>query len=80
MNEHKTDITKGKQSTALAKHILETGHTADFVEVRILDKEKTEKKRYIEESLRIQQNIKNLKEDTDNINNSYVVAITKSVI
>ena len=78
MSEHKNDIAKQKPSTALSKHMLETGHTADFVNVKILDKENKERKRYTIESLRIQQKEKtamNLKEDTDNINASYRVAI-----
>lgn len=58
--------------------MLETGHTADFETVKILDKENMEKKRYTIESLRIQQKrnlTMNLKEDTDNISASYRVAI-----
>lgn len=78
MGEHKMDIEKGRGSTALSMHILQSGHTADFTKIKILDKERIERKRYTIESLRIQQHIKttmNLKEDTNNINASYRVAI-----
>ncbi|XP_075163098.1 uncharacterized protein LOC142235723 [Haematobia irritans] len=80
IGEHKADIEKRKERTALSQHIKNTGHTADFENYRILDKEKREKKRMTIESLRIQQNIRrtmNLKEDTDNISAAYSVAILK---
>lgn len=78
MGEHKNDIARQKETTALAQHMLHTGHSADFDQVKILDKENIERKRYTIESLRIQQksaHTMNLKEDTDNINASYRVAI-----
>lgn len=78
VGEHMVDINKRKDSTALSQHINQTGHTADFENVKILDKETMEKKRMTIESLRIQQQIRrtmNHKEDTDNINTSYRVAI-----
>lgn len=74
IDEHKADIRKGKQSTALAQHCVENGHKADFDNVRILDKEKKTNKRYTLESLRIQQrsdNAVNNKEDKDNTNKVY---------
>lgn len=79
MNEHKIDIEKKKEKTALSQHIANTGHTADFDDVRILDRERKEKKRLTIESLRIQQKIErtmNVKEDTDNISSSYSVVIS----
>ena len=72
------DIAKGKDSTALSQHVLSTGHTADLEQVRIIDKERMERKRFTKESLHIQKQINrtmNLKEDTSNINASYMVAI-----
>lgn len=78
ISEHQTDIEKKRESTGLSQHIMKSCHTPDFANVRILDTEKIEKKRLTIESLRIQQNIKytmNLKEDTNNINASYRVAI-----
>lgn len=78
MGEHKTDIEKGTQKTALAQHISKTGHKANFENVKILDKESKDDKRYTIESLRIQQKIErtmNLKEDTNNISVSYRIAI-----
>ncbi|XP_075157638.1 uncharacterized protein LOC142230905 [Haematobia irritans] len=78
MSEHEADINKGKQSTALAQHVKEYGHIADLKNVKILDKEKIENKRYTLESLRIQERIKtciNTKEDKDNTKLHYSVAI-----
>lgn len=78
ISEHKMNINKRKESTALSQHMIKTGHIADFDQIKILDKEKVAKKRYTKESLHIQRNIAitmNLKEDTDNINASYRVAI-----
>ena len=78
MGEHKTDIEKGTQKTTLAQHISKTGHNANFENVKILDKESKDDKRYTIESLRIQQKIErtmNLKEDTNNISVSYRIAI-----
>lgn len=46
INEHEADIEKGKESTALAQHIKESGHKAYFENVKILDKEKRLNKRY----------------------------------
>ncbi|XP_075158034.1 uncharacterized protein LOC142231304 [Haematobia irritans] len=79
VNEHRMDIEKKKESTALSQHILRHGHTADFENVRILERENKERKRLTLESLRIQQNIDrtmNVKEDTDNLSVSYRVAIS----
>lgn len=55
LSEHESDIKKKKNSTALAQHVLTSGHTADLANVRILDKEKRERTRYTIESLRILQ-------------------------
>ncbi|XP_059221518.1 uncharacterized protein LOC131996087 [Stomoxys calcitrans] len=77
--EHEADIRKGRQSTALAQHIKESGHAANFKTVRVLDREKIENKRYTLESLRIQQILKesiNTKEDKDNTKLQYSIAIT----
>lgn len=76
MGEHKMDIEKKKESTALTQHIIKTGHSADFTKVKVIDKENMEKKRYTKESLHIQKNINktvNLKEDTNQINASYII-------
>lgn len=83
MTEHKTDIEKEKARTALSQHIIDTGHTADFDGVKILDKERRERTRMTLESLRIQEKITktmNHKEDSDNISASYSVAITKKTV
>lgn len=76
--EHESDIKKCKESTALAQHINETGHKVNFDNIRILDKEKNENKRYTLESLRIQQKIHNTlntKEDKDRTKLQYSIAI-----
>lgn len=78
VNEHKADINRNKESTALSQHITNTSHKPDFDNIRILDKENNDKKRYTRESLRIQQQINktmNIKEDTDNLSASYKLAI-----
>lgn len=78
ISEHKKDIEKMTDSTGLSRHIISSRHSADFDGVKIIDKESKERKRYTKESLHIQKNINrtcNLKEDTNNINSSYIVAI-----
>lgn len=78
MCEHKNDIEKQKESTALSKHMICEKHKPDFERIKILDVETKQRKRFTIESLRIQQNIDrtmNLKEDTNNISFSYRVAI-----
>ncbi|XP_075167739.1 uncharacterized protein LOC142239876 [Haematobia irritans] len=78
VTEHEADIRKGRHTTALAQHCIELGHKADFESVKILDKERKENKRYTLESLRIQQRVQcaiNRKEDKDNTNAAYILAI-----
>ncbi|XP_075162990.1 uncharacterized protein LOC142235613 [Haematobia irritans] len=77
--EHEAGIRKEKETTALAQHIKESGHKANFKTVRILDREKIENKRYTLENLRIQQRLQisiNTKEDKDNTKLQYSIAIT----
>lgn len=78
--EHEADIKKGKETTALAQHIKESGHTVDFKSVKILDKERVENKRYTLETLRIQERISkvlNTKDDKDQTKLQYSVAINQ---
>ncbi|XP_065356466.1 uncharacterized protein LOC135962995 [Calliphora vicina] len=78
VNEHKTDIEKGKITTALSLHVKECNHKMDFDNIKILDREQKENKRYTLESLRIQQkihNTMNTKEDKDNTKLQYSAAI-----
>lgn len=78
ISEHQSDIRNSKMNTALSQHILETGHKANFENVRILDKERRVNTRYTIESLRIQQNLTktmNTKEDKDKTNLIYSVVI-----
>ncbi|XP_017492546.1 PREDICTED: uncharacterized protein LOC108380662 [Rhagoletis zephyria] len=75
LSEHEADIKEKKNSTALAQHVLTSGHTADLANVRILDKEKRERVRYPIESLRILQKREktiNQKEDTEDIAAAYI--------
>ncbi|XP_075160530.1 uncharacterized protein LOC142233476 [Haematobia irritans] len=78
INEHQTDIKKGKQTTALAQHCIERQHTPNWEDVRILDRERRANRRYTLESLRIQQKQHcaiNRKEDKDNTNAVYTIAL-----
>ncbi|XP_065368892.1 uncharacterized protein LOC135961324 [Calliphora vicina] len=78
VNEHKTDIEKGKITTALSLQVKECNHKMDFDNIKILDREQKENKRYTLESLRIQQkihNTMNTKEDKDNTKLQYSAAI-----
>lgn len=78
IGEHKADIEKRRDNTALSQHILDTGHIPNFKRVKILDKEKKERKRFLMESLHIiqqQTRTLNVKNDTDNVSASYRVAI-----
>lgn len=78
LGEHKNDISKHKQTTALSQHMINKKHTADFANAIILDKERRCNRRYTLETLRIQQNITktmNFKEDKDKIHVAYAVAI-----
>ena len=77
VGEHRQDITKNKQTTALAQHCAEL-HVPDFDNIKILDREKRLSTRFTLESLRIQQKLTktiNTKEDTDNISSIYVTAL-----
>lgn len=74
IKEHRTDVMKGKEATALCLHAKECNHNMDFENIKILDKEKNENKRYTLESLRIQQKLErtmNTKEDKDNTKLQY---------
>ncbi|XP_036320350.1 uncharacterized protein LOC118734769 [Rhagoletis pomonella] len=80
LGEHEADIRKRKSSTALSQHILTSGHTADFANTNIIDKERREQIRYTIESLRIMQKREmtiNKKEDTDNIAAAYITCLQK---
>ena len=76
VGEHKNDIIKNKQTTALAQHSTELQHVPDFENIKILDKEKRLNTRFTLESLRIQQKLTktiNTKEDVDNISAAYTI-------
>ena len=76
--EHKADIDNEKTATALSQHMMTHKHTANFEQVRILDRERNNNKRLTLESLRIQQKIEtamNSKEDKDKISLVYSVIL-----
>ena len=78
ISEHKNDIEKKKNGTALAQHVLEHNHKPNFHNVKILDKEKRESIRLTLESLRIQQKgnlALNTKEDRDSTKSVYSVIL-----
>ncbi|XP_036329553.1 uncharacterized protein LOC118741687 [Rhagoletis pomonella] len=82
INEHKLDAKNNKSTTALAQHLTENKHTADFDNAKVLDVENRTRRRMTLEGLRIQQKITeamNFKEDVDNINCAYATAITHNV-
>lgn len=76
--EHKADVNKERESTALAQHAKECNHVMNFDKIKILDKEKRVNKRFTLESLRIQERIHfamNTREDKDNTKLHYSAAI-----
>jgi len=81
MKEHEDDIRKKRtNSTALCEHAITKEHTIDFENVSIIDKEKNERKRYILESLHIQQKRKecmNLKTDVGEGSKFYLLALER---
>ncbi|XP_036320550.1 uncharacterized protein LOC118735060 [Rhagoletis pomonella] len=82
LSEHDADIRKKKNNTALAQHILTSGHTADLANTKILDRENREKIRYTLESLRIMQKRErtvNKKEDTNDIAATYLLCLQNTV-
>lgn len=66
MKEHISSI-KGKNNnkTALKKHVIDKGHTFNFEEVEILNKEVKLKKRLFLEMIRIKQNNNSVNDRTD---------------
>lgn len=75
--EHDADIKRKKYLTALSQHCLENEHTPDLRDVKILDTEIREGKRYTKESLRIQKHTHtiNKKEERDKSNANYTIAL-----
>lgn len=81
IGEHKADARNNKSTTALAQHLTNSGHSADFDNTKILDIERRVRTRLTLEGLRIQEQIQdamNFKEDVDNINCAYRTAIRSS--
>lgn len=71
--QHKNSIKNNTNKTALSEHALNLFHNFDFNNVKILDKENNENKRYILEMLHIKTNNTsvNYKTDYQNLNNIY---------
>lgn len=81
LKEHENDIKKEKSTTGIAQHMLNHGHSPDFVKTRVLDIENKHNKRLTLESLRIRQNehiTMNNKEDVDNISTTYDLVLKAS--
>ena len=53
LDQHKYDVKKNKDSTALADHSKEKGHNFNFDKVRILARESGNKKRKLREMIEI---------------------------
>lgn len=78
LTEHEMDIKKKKGMTGISQHALDTEHTPDFDNTKILDIENKHKKRMTLESLRIRQKANktiNSKEDIDKISANYNLII-----
>lgn len=78
IKEHKSDVKNNKETTGLAQHVKDNKHNMNFDDVKILNREESENKRFTIESLRIQQKINttmNKKEDKDNTKLQYSIAI-----
>lgn len=74
MANHKSDIKSNNPGkTALASHMIESGHSPDFEEVQVLQTERHASKRYTLETLHIINNRNNMnrKLDTQNISAVY---------
>ena len=68
--QHKYDVSKSKDNTALASHALKEGHIFDFSNVSILGREEKEKKRRILEVINIIKRndcTVNFKSDVNNV-------------
>jgi len=78
ISQHKSTTVSTKKSqntkTALAKHSINTRHTFNFTDVKILDKETHRRKRELKEALHIclnSQTVVNDKSDMHNLNHFY---------
>ena len=73
VNEHTRDVKKLSKNSSLATHVNNTNHTIDFENIKIIDSEKSYKKRLFSEMLNIQfsDHTLNRMEDTINLKNSY---------
>ena len=73
VNAHKRSIKNGSHETALSKHAVNTLHSFNFNEIKILEHEKNNKNRLIKEMIYIKQtpNKVNNNTDTDNLSGIY---------
>lgn len=79
VNEHRRAVNKKNISSALAKHVLETGHSINFKKPKILDSENNLQLRLFSEMLNIhyQKNNINYMKDTQFLKNIYKYTIDR---
>ena len=72
-SQHKNNVRNLDKKSALANHVLDTGHTIDFTNIKILDVEPREKIRKFSEMLNIHshKNTLNRTDDTQLLKNTY---------
>lgn len=77
--QHKYDVQKQSDETALASHVMETGHLFDFNRPKILASENNTRKRKIREAIEIikHDNSINFKRDSENLSRAYASVINR---
>ena len=73
VQEHKRDVNNKKKTSALANHVINTSHTIDIKNIKVIDQEKNYRKRIFSEMLHIHNNSNtmNKMEDTKNLKMVY---------
>lgn len=73
INEHKKDVIKGSSNSVIHHHVADSGHQFDFINTRIIDKERSYTKRLISEMINIKRQKVgiNRQSDTDLLSVSY---------
>lgn len=80
-NEHRSDCRhKRITQSALAEHTLQTGHTINFDETKVLAKTQHGKSRYIREAIEIEKHPENInRDDTFYLSKFWKPALTKKI-
>lgn len=73
IDQHKRDIRNGNSNTGLSEHVFETGHSIDWKNVKIIDREDNDHKRRFLEMAHIinDRNLLNKQTDYDDFKNVY---------